>query len=308
MATEGLTIAFHGPETVNGEIDVGRLGAALVAFGLLLDAAKAADPDLRGQPLNVAVVGTDEGSFDIQIILEGIGTAWDAVKAWATGPDGQAASVVLGAFLSNVLAFLALVKTSKGQRPEPVETSATDFTYEAPDGTRITCSIDVLKLLLSAQAVRSARDFVETLDDDVTSAVIVAQVGPRVELTKEDRPSFQLLARSLDTETDDEPARRETTISPGSAVFDGSGQWSIIEFGVKYKAKMNDADFTLLVQHENWPITASDEYRVELASTSHFTPTWQRRWDRSIERVISYRKAPGEPFRPLPHPRTEPSS
>lgn len=140
VATEGLTIAFYGPETRNGEIDARRLGAALVAFGLLLDAAKTADPDLKGQRLNVTVVGTDEGSFDIQIILEGIGTAWEAVKAWTAGSDGQAA-VALSSFLSTVVTFLALVKMSNGQRAEPTEMSATDFTYKAPDGTTITARL-----------------------------------------------------------------------------------------------------------------------------------------------------------------------
>lgn len=302
VATESLTIAFYGPETEGGEIDARRLGAALVSFGSLLDAAKAADQDLKDQPLSVVVKGTDEGSFDVQIILEGIGTAWDAVRAWAIGPDGTAAGVLSG-FLGTILGFLALIKNTNGSRPDPVQSTAADFTYEGSDGTRITCSIEVLKLLLNAPAVRSARDFVDTLDDDVNKAAIITNVAPKLELTKDDRPAFREMAHSLDDEGDDEPVHRETTISPASVVFDGKGQWAVTEYGQRYRAKMNDPDFAHLVQDENWPIAHSDEYRVNLLSTSHVTPTGQRRWSHSIESVMTYRKSHGEAFRALPRPR-----
>lgn len=110
---------------------------------------------------------------------------------------------------------------------------------------------------------------------------------------------------SLDSEPDEAPAVRETTISPGAVVFDGNGQWQVNEYGQRYRAAMTDPEFNYLVQEENWPIAASDEYRVEILSASHLTPTGQRRWYHSIERVISYRKAHGEAFRPLPRPRRE---
>jgi hypothetical protein len=167
MATEQVQLVFSGEGTQGGQIDGRKLGEALVAFTLMLDAAKATDPALKGTELRLTITSTAEGSFDIQAILEGMGTAWDAFAAWAEGRNG-AASTQLQGFLVTVLTVLALIRDRR-----PREQSDEAFVETLPDGTRRAYSSEALKILQSGPFLRAARDVVEVLDEDVNRLEVV---------------------------------------------------------------------------------------------------------------------------------------
>lgn len=293
MASEPISLTFSGPETEGGHIDGRRLGEALVAFTTMLDVAKSADPAFKSSSLRLVVEVNREGSFDIQAILEGIGTAWEAFAAWAEGRNGVAVTQ-LEWFLTTILSVLAYIKAT------PKKDQA-GLSIDMPDGTKVELSPEALRILSSGAFVRAARDFVEVLDDDVDK-VEVRTSGQAVRLEAADVPTFRALAATIDDPTEQSEVR-EVTVSPAQAVLDGSGKWKVREYGSVYTATMSDQDFIQLVQVDNWPVARSDEYRVRVESTQHLTPTGQRRWDNTIVEVLGYRKAPGEPFRGLPKPR-----
>ncbi|MBP8921842.1 MAG: hypothetical protein KBG85_19270, partial [Micropruina sp.] len=156
MARTPLELRFYGPETTGGEIDAMRLGRSLVALTGLLRTAQARDSELRRAHLEVVVVGTDEGSFDIQILLEGLGTVWDAVRAWAVGEDGQA-TTNLAAMVATVLTLLTVIKSSGGQSPQQGQADAgSGGTIVVPSGVRMEMTDEVFSLFQDAIATRLA--------------------------------------------------------------------------------------------------------------------------------------------------------
>ena len=303
MARTPLELRFYGPETTGGEIDAMRLGRSLVALTGLLRTAQARDSELRRAHLEVVVVGTDEGSFDIQILLEGLGTVWDAVRAWAVGEDGQA-TTNLAAMVATVLTLLTVIKSSGGQSPQQGQADAgSGGTIVLPSGVRIEMTDEVFSLFQDAIATRLARDFVETLDPSV-DRVEIESVGQVVRLSEADRPAFRARAATASGDPEATPDERVTTISPEKPSLSGRGPWSVIEYGNRYTAYLEDPRFIKICQ-QGWAVAVTDEYRVRVETTGYLTPTGQRRARHVITEVLGYRRSPGEPLRPLPPPRED---
>lgn len=302
MAEEELAVRFYGEETEGGEIDALRLGRALVALTSLFNTAKALDPLLRKERLKVIVTGTEVGSFDLQIVLEGVGNAWEAVKAWTLSRDGQAATS-LSTLLGAVLMLISMIKQSKGQTPIATEERADPpaLVHRFPDGSELVMDLDTAKLYLDGKTARYARDLVETLNQEV-NRLEIQTADRKVEVDEADRDAFRQRAAALG-EAEDHPDERETTISPAKPDLVGKSTWSVTEHGLKYVAEMRDPRFSALVQ-EGWPVAVTDEYRVRVESASYTTPTGQRRARHAITEVLGFRRSPGQPFQTLPEPRT----
>lgn len=295
MASERLHVTFEGEGVADGLIDAELLGRAFIALAATIDAAKALDPELKGERLQLIVEATRQGSFDIQMLLEGLGSAWEAVKAYLASSDGEA-TFRLTEFVGVLIAFFAFVQQAKGAKAEVVEQDAEAVRVKLPDGTELTLSLEAWKLYLDQQVAASAADFVSVLGDDVES-VRIEGAGQRAELTTSDREHFESHA---DRSSEDGPAEtRSTTVMPVAVVLTGTGKWHVDEYGKRYSATMADESFKALVER-GWAITSADQYKVTVTTTDYRTRTGQQRWRHTIVSVDEYRRAAGEPWRPLP--------
>lgn len=296
MAETSFEVRYEGDALRDGRMPVRDLAPALLALGqLFTEASQLLYPE--NDPVSLEIEATREGSFEVDLILHGVGAGWDQLS---TNPVESAAALVLFKEIvigdSIDLSLFGLIKWLKGkliteqrEGPEPGE-----VTLRTEDGSEITVKSEVAGLSRDPQIRKKAREVVEPLRrDGVDTLEIRSDDKPTVQLEKDDIPAFEV------PETEDAEVLSEQELDVFLEVLTAdlekgsSRKWRFGGLGETFMAPIEDPEFMEKVAHHEETFGAGDQLHATLKIIQKREPgTKKIRAERRVVKVKECIKAP----------------
>lgn len=238
MAELAFDLKYDGPALENHEMDVRDLAPALLAAGVLFQAANAAAHPLD-PPVGVNVRAMSEGSFLVQLKL-----AYDGARDALVSDDVTAgvALLTLVTTVGGLIRHLAQKHRSPVLRTEASETPGM-IRVSYADGTVLEVPPDALRLERDVRVRRSLADMVGPLDSEGVTTLelrreeitISSIERADVEAFRADLPeaAAELLSDSV----------REVYLTILSATFQEDRKWRLSDGMSSFYASLLDADF-----------------------------------------------------------------
>lgn len=293
MAETSFEVKYDGEALRDGRMPVRDLAPALLSLGeLFTEASLLLFPE--NDPVSLEIEATKEGSFEVGLILQAAGMAWDQLT---THPMESGGALILFKELviggSRDLSLFGLVKWLKGQGiteesegPEPGQ-----VTIKAGDTTIIVRS-EVAGLNRDSRIRRKLREVVEPLRREGVDALEVrSDSEPTVELGEEDIPAFDLPdAEDEDILSDQEIDVYLEVLSP---TFVEGNKWKFGGLGQTFMAPILDSDFTKKVALHEEMFGAGDQLHASLQIVQKREPsTGKIRAERRVLKVFEHIEAP----------------
>ncbi|BAQ30467.1 hypothetical protein [Bifidobacterium scardovii] len=251
-----LSLRYYGPALdVDHSISAKALAPALLNFA---DAVEAAKNEMSSESqVELRVKATRPGSFDIQLLLQGIGdfanTAQGQGLEWLATVGGVGfLTILIGAvkFVKYVHEHgePKIVKTEPLPADEGTTFSEEKVTVKAPDGT-------FYETYRSSMRIAANRTFVNSAGKALSGPAAAdgvdgAELSSRTESVNVDKQT----ARSMADWTPDEDVINETdstlTVQPLDAHFEPGKKWHVTVGGeTKYTVDMEDPAFIHAVEN-----------------------------------------------------------
>jgi hypothetical protein len=195
MAETAFSIAYEGPALETGRMPVRDLAPALLALGdLFTEAGQLVYP--HSAPVTLSIKATEQGSFDVHLILEAE-DLWDQFVD-LFGSDPVTALANLKTLIAGGAGFslFGLIKYLRGRRVErevPAQTSG-NVKLTLNDGTAIEIPTEVAKLYRRITIRRKAREVVSPLTREGVDQVKFAdspKAAPELVVEKGDFPAYE---------------------------------------------------------------------------------------------------------------------
>ena len=221
------------------------LAPALLALGdLFTEASTLLYPDLPPPALNIRA--TEEGSFEVHLILSGAGGAWEQFVNLLSSEDATAlanlqavvlSSGSLGFGLFKLIQFLAGRKI-KAQEPAP---DPGQVRITLSDGTKIEAPASVLKLYRSKRIRRNAQASVSPLKRTGVERVDFRSGNEVTVSVEESDVEFFDVPEEDETELTDE--EREMVVTIVSVSFSEGNKWRFSDGSLTFYAAIEDEGF-----------------------------------------------------------------
>lgn len=240
VAEATFTVTYDGPALDEGRMPVRDLAPALLALGdLYTQASLILYPDR--EPVALHIEATEEGSFDVHLILE-------AKKAWDElidifGTHGASALANLLQDVSGSMGVVWLIKRLKSRRIERRESAPEPgmVRLTLDDTTTVEVPTDVLRLYESIEIRRKTREVVEPLTrEGVDEVRFTANGEPLVDVQKADVPAFDLPEDEPEQLLDQVVERHLAIVSP---VFFEGRKWRFTDGAHEFNADIEDEGF-----------------------------------------------------------------
>lgn len=296
---ERLTLRFDGKGVVDGTINARAMGQALQGMADLVQAiAKTGEFDDHATP-ELRVVATEEGSFELELLIQALGEWWAMARPLLTSPDAEAA-VNLATF-AGIAAGVFKWARDKGGRRVTEKRVTGDGNVEAvlDDGTTMTASPEVVEAAEMPRVQQAVKEVTAPLHYLGIQTLNVETVNINVTINSEE-------ARKIpDPEPEPDPTRKTKTYDTW-ATFQrpdfGGVKWGVAIPGDTFQATIEDQAFLSRVEAGIVSLSAYDEFRVSVREEPYITRGGQRRKRRYIDRVLDHRQPerddsePGLPF------------
>jgi hypothetical protein len=294
MAETSFEVKYDGEALRDGRMPVRDLAPALLSLGeLFTEASLLLFPE--NEPVSLEIEATKEGSFDVGLILQAAGMAWDQISSM--NPMEAGTSLILFKELviggSADMSLMGLVKRLKGQRiteevegPEPGR-----VTIKTAD-TEIVVRTEVAGLNRDSRIRKKLREVVEPLRrEGVDILEIRSDSEPTVELEEQDIPAFDLPdSEDEDTLSDQEIDVYLDVLSP---TFVEGNKWKFGGLGQSFMAPILDFDFMQKVAQHEETFGSGDQLHVRLQIVQKRDPmTSKIRTERRVVKVFERIEAP----------------
>lgn len=301
VSQERLTLRFEGTSVIDGTINARAMGQALQGVADLVQAvANTGDFDEHAAP-EVRVAATEEGSFELQLIIQALGEWWATIRPALTGPDAEAASTLV-TFAGVTVGAIKWARDKAGRRvKDKTLNERGQVEAHLEDGTTLVADPEVVEAAEHPRVQRAIKEVTAPLAYLGIQTLNVESMTMDVTLNSEE-------ARKIpDPEPEPDPTRK-TLIYEVWASFDrphfGGDRWGVTSPGRSFQATIEDDEFLAEVEAGNVRLNAYDEFRVKVREEPYVTGGGQRRFHRYIERVLEHREPergqhePGLPLEP----------
>jgi hypothetical protein len=294
MAETAFRIAYDGPALETGRMPVRDLAPALLALGeLFAEASEVIYPE--GGPVALNIKATEQGSFDVQLILEAK-DLWDQFTDMF-GSEDVTALVNLKTLVAGGLgvgSLFGLIKWLKGRRvvrEEPtLEPGTVRITVD--DETSVEIPSDVAKLYRRITIRRKAREVVAPLHRDGVDEVKFAEepeAPPELVIREDDLPAYESAA----TEEDDVLLEEERVmlLQIAAVYFEEGKKWRLSDGTVTFWASMEDALFLAEVDRRIEQFAKGDMLRCRLRLIQRRRPTGGLQTEYHVVQVLEHIRA-----------------
>lgn len=240
LARSHFKIAYNGPDVEGGRMDVRDLAPALMALGdLVQDAAKLADPD--SPPVNLEIQATNEGSFEVDLILIGANTPWGQLINSLTSDEVNALTnlqeLIFGG--GGLVFTIALLRGRRVKTTKPAE-SAGYLKVTLEDGETVEMDERVAAMTRSVTIRKATREVVRPLERSGVDSFAVRTDTTTVEILKEQVGAFEV----PEIEPVEVIANEfEMAVMIEAAVFKEGNKWKFNDGGGTFYAAIEDKDF-----------------------------------------------------------------
>lgn len=263
MAEDTFDLVYDGPALTEGRMAVRDLAPALLSLGeLFAEASVTLHPDRPAAALNIKA--TNNGSFLIDLILEGPGLAWDrAIDLFGSDPVEALANLKELVIAPGAGLFWYIARKrgrSVARQEDAIEPGKVRLTLD--DDTVLEVPTDVLALHGSVEVRRKARRVIEPLNRmGVDRLEFRAEDDVVLTLTGDDVPAFEaegseevsLLEREI-----------EMLVSITAPAFVPGNKWRLTDGDRSFFAAIDDDAFQERVQHGIEFFRAGDMLRCRM--------------------------------------------
>lgn len=298
MSSSSFRVSFQGEALEAGEIDVRDLAPALLALG---DVVQAANKAINGDRTQVSLKmrATEKGSFVALLSLDMslIGAVTDLLDAVSAHPDRVVAADQLmdllmkgGSIVGTGLAgLLAVLKITRGKRPDKIETKPDGTTVIVHNNTEINIDPRTLALLQDVATREAVEKFAQKSLNipDVARVVISDGDADGVELGKGDQAALMMPAPE-EEETRTEASEREVWLRIVVSAFRDGYKWRLSDGGEKpFTAAMEDIDFVNSVMDGKVSLSANDTLKCLIREEQKLGPNGLSK-DVTVIRVLEH--------------------
>lgn len=247
MAETAFRVAYDGPALETGKMPVRDLAPALLALGdLFAEASHVIYPE--GKPVALSIKATDEGSFDVHLILESLGPWDDLVDIFGSDPVTALVNLkelIVGGTAAGGGLFW-LIKKLRGQsvaveegRDEP---PSGNVRLTLNDGTTLEAPAEVWTLYRRVTIRRKARQVVAPVAQEGVDQVRFGEsrAEPEVVISKADLPAYEEPTEDEDMLLDEE---REIVVEIAAPAFIEGYKWRLSDGARTFFATVEDQAF-----------------------------------------------------------------
>lgn len=292
---ERITLRFDGASIVDGTISARAMGQALQGAANLVQAvANTSAFDDHSAP-EVRVVATEEGSFEIELIIQALGEWW-AMSREVLASDDATAVTSLASFVGIAVGAMKWARDKAGRRIKEKTVNA-DGEVEAhlDDGTVLVAPPEVAEAAEEPRVQRAIKEVTAPLSYLGIQTLNVESMTVNITVNSDE-------ARKIpDPEPEPDPTRKtevyETWVTFNRPHF-GGDRWGVVAASKKFQATIEDAEFLARADHGNVSLGAYDEFKVRVREDPYLTGGGQRRYRRYIEKVYEHRQPKREEDEP----------
>lgn len=251
MAETSFAVEYDGPALAEGRMPVRDLAPALLALGeIFTGASRILYPD--NPPVTLNIKATEEGSFLVQLLLEG-GHVWDQFVDLFSSDEVDALTnlkaLILGGGGTVTVGVLMLIRQLRNrdvQKQEPGPSQG-HITLTLSDGTKLEIPNEVWLLYRNREIRQSARQVVAPLTQQgVDSVTFVEEPShPSVVIRRDDVPAYEI-PEEPEVELLDEES--ELVVEIASVVFTEGHKWQLNDGLQTFWASVDDQDFLRRVE------------------------------------------------------------
>ena len=295
MARTDFGVKFDGPALEEGHMPVRDLAPALLSLAeVFTEASVLLHPE--DEPVALEIKATPRGSFNVELILQGVGLAWDQVSALAT-TDAATTLVVLRELVVGGGADTSLFGLLKWLRGRPVSREEDgpepgEVTLTVDDDTSITVPLEVARLHRNIRVRKKVQEFVEPLNRDGVEVLEFNRNSETlVSLGEEDVEAFGMPDDDLIDMSEQEV---ETYLEIVNAAFRTDNKWRFSEGagGQTFFALIVDDDFNRRIEGRTESFTSGDKLNCRMQIIQTQLPDGSLQVERRIVRVLKHIKAP----------------
>jgi hypothetical protein len=285
MSSTSFRVAFEGIPFEDGEIAVSDLAPALLALGEVVQTANRALNGDRAEA-RLKLRASNLGSFEALLSIDV--SMFDAIKdmldAVTSNPERVVAADQLLDLLmkggkivgGTVIGLFAAVKFLRGKKPDKVEDQRNGVTSITINQTTVFVDSRTVTLLEDLPTREALEAFGEkALGISGVESIRIGEKGTDadVELTKEDRGSFQVPASALQDERV-EVVEREVLLKIVTSHFRDGYKWRFTDGGEKpFTADIEDVGFLNSVSDGKLSLSANDTLRCRIREEQKLTTT-----------------------------------
>lgn len=257
MAERAFSVTYDGPALSSGRMPVRDLAPALLELGgLFTEAGQVTYPDR--EPVALSIKATQEGSFEVYLILEAKKT-WDQIVD-IFGSDGVTAILNLKEIVLGGLGLFGLIKLLRGktivkQEPSP-EPGHIRCTFN--DGTVVDVPAEVLDLYKNVSIRKHARQVVEPLTSDGAERVVFSDVTVTVAVDSSEVQAFDV---PDGTQTPLGEHQATTVLQIAAPSFVDGNKWRFTDGNSTFYAALEDSEFVERVE-QGEPFRKGDMLRA----------------------------------------------
>jgi hypothetical protein len=244
VAEASFGVKYDGPALKDGRMAVRDLAPALLSLGeVFTEASLLLYPE--HDPVSLEIQATRDGSFVVNLILQGAGVAWDQFSAFA-GSDAGATIAILKEYVvggSADTSLFGLLKWLKGRRvvsQDPaVDPGRVKLTAE--DGTTIDVPTEVAELHRNIRVRKKVREVVQPLErKGVRSLEFQSEKEVTFSLGDSDLPDFDLPLLKEAELADNEIEVHLEIVAP---TFKEDNKWRFFDGDKFFHAPILDQEF-----------------------------------------------------------------
>ncbi|MFT3877167.1 MAG: hypothetical protein QM708_12200 [Propioniciclava sp.] len=293
---ERITLRFDGDNVIDGTINARAMGQALQGAANLVQAvANTSTFDDHSAP-EVRVAATEEGSFEIELIIQALGEWWAMSREVLVSDDAQAASALAG-FVSVAVGAMKWARDKAGRRIKTKSINANgDVEAHLDDGTTLVAPPEVAEAAEEPKVQRAIKEVTAPLSYMGIQTLNIESMTVNISVSSDE-------ARKIPDPEPEPDLTRKTEVYETWVTFDrphfGGDRWGVVMASKKFRATIEDAEFLTRADHGNVSLGAYDEFKVRVREEPYLTGGGRRQNRRYIEQVYEHR----QPKRDTDEPR-----
>lgn len=281
-----MTLRFDGENVIDGTISARAIGQALQGVADLVQAvAGTSSFDDHAAP-EVRISATEEGSFELQLLIQALGEWWASARPALIGDDAQAAANLL-AFVGTTFGAVKWMRDKAGRRvKEKTINDRGEVEAHLDDGATLVASSEIVEAAETPRVQKAVKEVTAPLSYLGIQMLNIESMTINVTVSSDE-------ARKIpEPEPEPDPTRKTATYETWTTFdkphFSGS-KWGVTTPSKPFQAEIEDTEFLSQVESGNVSLRAYDEFRVRVREEPYITGGGQHRHHRYIEQVLEHR-------------------
>lgn len=286
MAEETFTIVYDGGGLATGRINVRDLAPSLIGLADSISvASRLLHPEVPEPGLEITA--NREGSFRVDLILNGIQQVWPAVQGYLARPQFETAAELI-AFISVIFGgYKYIIKKAGLPIQESVTLPSGQLSITFHDGSRLELPEESVRIAENPVFRKAARTMIDPIvRQSVEEIKLHHQTIPDVEINHDDAEGFEFTSeKSLISDTESTMTLKAVSIS-----FARNNKWRFTEGDNSFYAKILDEAFLANVQSNAEDFVANDIYTCKVRTQTWLNDDGSLYPERTILEVVSHQR------------------